>query len=101
VVLVSLYALAAVLYRTFNAQLLTMNRAVVIGWNAINIAILGTLLAGQLRRDRSTSDAGASEGAGAGTGWIVRAQGAFKLGTAAYLGWALLLTLALPWTLPA
>lgn len=97
VILVSLYALAAVLYRTFNAHLLTMNRAVVIGWNVINIAILGTLLAGQLRRGRSAAGASAS----AGAGWIARAQGAFKLGTAAYLAWALLLALALPWALPA
>ena len=86
VVLVCLYALAAVLYRTFNAHLLTMNRAVVIGWNVINIAILLVLLAGQLRP---------------GSGWIARAQGAFKLGSTAYLAWALLLALALPWALPA
>lgn len=85
VVLVSLYALAAVLYRTFNAQELTMNRAVVIGWNLLNIALLLVLLVGQLRP---------------GTGWVGRAQHAFRLGTAVYLGWALLLTLALPWTLP-
>jgi hypothetical protein len=91
VVLVSLYALAAVLYRTFNAHLLTMNRAVVIGWNIINIALLVALLASQIRRDRS----------GDGAGWIARAQGVFKLGSAAYLVWALLLALALPWALPA
>ncbi len=91
VILVSLYALAAVLYRTVSAHLLTMNRAVVVGWNVINIAILGMLLAGQLRRDRP----------GSGSGWIARAQAAFKLGTTAYLAWALLLTLALPWALPA
>lgn len=89
VILVSLYALAAVLYRTFNAHLLTMNRAVVIGWNVINIAILLALLVGQSRPGRP------------GAGWVARAQGAFKLGSTAYLAWALLLALALPWALPA
>lgn len=91
VALVSLYALSAVLYRTVTAHLLTMNRAVVIGWNAINITILLMLLAGQLRRNHS----------GSGASWVARAQGAFKLGTTAYLVWALLLALALPWVLPA
>jgi hypothetical protein len=86
VVLVSLYALAAVLYRTLNAQVLTMNRAAVIGWNVVNIALLALLLIGQLRP---------------GTDWVARAHGMIRLGTAAYLGWALLLTLALPWALPA
>jgi hypothetical protein len=85
VVLVSLYALAAVLYRTFNGHVLTMNRAVVIGWNVVNIALLIALFGGLLRP---------------GTSWVERAHGTIRLGTAAYLVWALLLTLALPWVLP-
>lgn len=85
VALVSLYALAAILYRTFHAHALTMNRAAVIGWNIVNIGVLVALLIGQLRP---------------GVGWVERAHRAVGLGTVAYLGWALLLTLALPWALP-
>jgi uncharacterized protein with PQ loop repeat len=83
VVVVSVYALAAAVYRTTHSGLLTMNRAVVIGWNVINIVLLLVLLAGQLRAS--------------GGDWIARVQRAFRLGTVAYLGWALLLALALPW----
>src|SRR5262249_13596221 len=46
VVGVSVYALAAVLYRTAQ-DTLTMNRLAIIGWNAINIAILILLLVRQ------------------------------------------------------
>ncbi len=46
--LVSLYALAAILYRTANDRL-TPNRLLFIGWDLVNIAILATLLVKQAR----------------------------------------------------
>lgn len=49
-VLVSGYALAAVVYRTFQGEL-TPNRLTVIGWNSINIGILQLLIT-QLRQGR-------------------------------------------------
>jgi hypothetical protein len=82
VVLISVYALAATVYRTAQG-VLTMNRLTIIGWNAINIAILVVLLVRQFRAGRAN--------------WIAAAQGAFRLGTVAYLAWAAFLVLALPW----
>jgi hypothetical protein len=40
--IISVYALSAVIYRTVNAEL-TLNRLTIIGWNLINIIILGAL----------------------------------------------------------
>jgi multisubunit Na+/H+ antiporter MnhF subunit len=48
---VSLHALAAVVYRTFQGEL-TPNRLTVIGWNGINIGILVSLIVTQLRAGR-------------------------------------------------
>src|SRR6185437_14879684 len=50
--LVSLYALAATVYRTATFDGLTMNRTTIIGWNVINIALLIALLVGQIRARR-------------------------------------------------
>ena len=54
-VIVSVYALAAILYRTF-VNGLTVNRLVVIGWNLINTFILSLLIFLQTRnlKDRRT-----------------------------------------------
>jgi hypothetical protein len=82
VVLVSVYALAAIVYRTAQGQL-TMNRLTVIGWNTINIGILVALLYRQLRPG--------------GRSWVDGVQAAFRLGTVVYVVWAAFLTLALPW----
>jgi hypothetical protein len=46
--LVSLYALAAILYRTFDGGI-TINRLTVIGWNSINIGILALAVIRLLR----------------------------------------------------
>lgn len=81
VTLVSVYALAAIIYRTSNDGL-TMNRLTVIGWNTINILILAALLVSQLVRNGN---------------WVSRLQGIFRWGTLAYLIWGALLVLALPW----
>lgn len=80
--LVSLYALAAILYRTFDGGL-TLNRAAVIGWNVINIGILFLLLVRQLRANRAD--------------WASAIQSALALGAYAYLIWAAFVALALPW----
>ena len=81
VILVSVYALSAILYRTAQDQL-TMNRLTVIGWNCINIALLGLLLARVLRPGERF--------------WGEAAQAIFRPGAYAYLTWGSFLLLALP-----
>ncbi len=82
VVLISLYALAATLYRTSQGQL-TMNRLTILGWNVINIAVLATVLVWQAR---------SREG-----GWLRGMQMAFSVGMLLYVVWAAFVVLALPW----
>ncbi len=84
VLLVSLYALSAILYRTALDHL-TMNRLAVIGWNCINIVLLGLLLY-QLMRP-------------GGRFWGEAAQTVFRPGAYAYLAWGGFLLIALPWLL--
>jgi hypothetical protein len=80
--IVSLYALAAILYRTALDRL-TPNRLTFIGWNVINIGLLFLLLLFQLR---------VKDGR-----WLPGVHRAFSLGTVAYAVWALVMILALPW----
>ena len=80
--LVSLYALAAILYRTALDRL-TPNRLTFIGWNVINSGLLFLLLLFQLR---------VKEGR-----WLHGLHRAFSVGTAAYAAWTLVVILALPW----
>ena len=47
-IIISLYALSAVVYRTAIDNL-TLNRTTIIGWNIINIAILGVMIYTQLK----------------------------------------------------
>lgn len=82
VTLVSVYALAATVYRTVTGQL-TLNRATIIGWNVINIGILVALLAGQLRAGRSR--------------WAESVQSVIAGGAIAYVAWAAFVALVLPW----
>jgi hypothetical protein len=84
VLLVSVYALSAILYRTALDHL-TMNRLTVIGWNSINIVLLGLLL---YRINRPGSRF-----------WGEAAQTVFRPGAYAYLAWGMFLLLALPWLL--
>jgi hypothetical protein len=79
--LISLYALSAVIYRT-AVDVITLNRTTIIGWNIINIAILGTLFVTQIRKGIS--------------GWQERLQSVFSKATIAYLVWSLLLIVFLP-----
>jgi hypothetical protein len=81
VVGVSIYALAAVLYRTVG-DALTMNRLTIIGWNVINIAILILLLVRQAL--------------GGHANWIASLHDTFRWAAIAYLGWALFVLIASP-----
>jgi hypothetical protein len=79
--LISLYALSAVVYRTAIGEI-TLNRTTIIGWNVINIVILVSLLFTQLRKGLP--------------GWHERLQNVFSKATTAYLIWSLLLLVVLP-----
>jgi hypothetical protein len=79
--LISLYALSAVVYRTVQDGF-TLNRTTVIGWNVINMAILVTLVVSQFRKSA--------------TAWHERLQSVFSRATTAYLVWSLLLIVFLP-----
>lgn len=80
--LVGLYALAAILYRTANGRL-TPNRLLFIGWSVVNIILLAAVLIGQIRAGRAR--------------WLEAMRRAFVAGIALYLVWAAMGLLALPW----
>lgn len=79
--LVSLYAMAAVIYRTAEGGL-TVNRLTVIGWNTVNIATLALLLYRQSR-----------EGP---TAWIAASHRAFRIGLMGYALWTLFVLIGVP-----
>jgi hypothetical protein len=80
--LVSVYALSAIVYRTALDRL-TPNRLAFIGWNVVNIGLLALLLLYQAR-------------AGAG-GWVDGLHRAFSAGTVAYTLWTLAVIVVVPW----
>ena len=80
--LVGLYALAAIVYRTAIDRP-TPNRLTFIGWNLVNIGILAWLLIGQWRAGRAR--------------WLPALHATFAGGTIPYVIWALVALLALPW----
>ena len=80
--LISVYALVAILYRTAIDRL-TPNRIAFIGWNAINIYLLVSLLFHQAR---------AGDGA-----WPAGIHRALREGSVLYAVWTLAMILALPW----
>jgi hypothetical protein len=80
-VLVSLYALSATIYRTSLGGI-TVNRLTVIGWNSINIAILGLLIYKQLKHGQAV--------------WVRSAQAVYSVGAVGYAIWALFLIVAIP-----
>jgi len=82
--LVSLYALAAIIYRT-GIDRLTPNRLTFIGWNIVNIGLLILLLVQQFR-------VRAAEGQ-----WLHALHRSYSAGTVAYAAWTLIVILALPW----
>ena len=80
-IVVSLYSLSAILYRTATDQL-TMNRLIIIGWNLINTVILA-MLAYQLWRNRDDR-------------WVGGAQAVFSRGTVGYVVWTLFVIFIIP-----
>jgi hypothetical protein len=80
--IVSLYALAAILYRSAMDRL-TPNRLAFIGWNVINIGLLFLVLLLQARVKAGR--------------WLQGLFRAYSAGTVAYAVWALAMILALPW----
>jgi hypothetical protein len=80
-VLVSLYALSAVIYRTVLGGI-TINRLTILGWNSINIAILVLLIVRQFKAGRPA--------------WVESLRSVFSLATNAYLIWAVFLIVAVP-----
>jgi hypothetical protein len=80
--LVSLYALAAIVYRTALDRL-TPNRLAFLGWNIINIILLFLLLLFQIR--------------GKGVRWLHDLHRAYSFGTAAYVVWTVVVILSFPW----
>jgi hypothetical protein len=79
--LVSVYAMAAVVYRTAEGGL-TVNRLTVIGWNTVNIATLALLLHRQTRDGH--------------TAWIEASHRAFRIGLMGYAGWTLFVLIGAP-----
>jgi hypothetical protein len=80
--IVSLYALAAIVYRTALDRL-TPNRLTFTGWNVINVGLLFLVLILQAR-------------AKAGR-WLQGLLRAYSAGTVAYVAWTLAMILATPW----
>jgi hypothetical protein len=85
VLLVSIYALSATIYRTVH-DVLTTNRFAIIGWNVINIGLLALLLLRQIRLRAGD--------------WVDALHRTFSLGITFYTIWAFFLLLALPWLFP-
>jgi hypothetical protein len=80
--IVSVYALSAIVYRTAQEGL-TPNRVTFIGWNLINTGLLAYLLWGQVRQGPTT--------------WLHGVHAAFGIGALLYTGWSLLVIFGLPW----
>lgn len=80
--LVAVYALAAVLYRTAHDRL-TINRLTVIGWNVIHIGVLSGLLYRQTTRARDA--------------WLDSLHTTFSEASVAFAAWAACVVVVLPW----
>lgn len=80
-VAVNLYALSAILYRTFTAEL-TINRLTIIGWNVINIVILITIFVRILRGKREA--------------WAEKIKPVLSRGALAYMVWSLFVLIVIP-----
>ena len=78
---VSLYALSATLYRTFEGRM-TINRLAVIGWNSINIGILAALIYKQFKDGVEK--------------WVASLRWVFSYGINAYVIWGAFLVIAVP-----
>ena len=81
VILVSLYALSATIYRTFLGGI-TMNRLTIIGWNVINIIILILINIRQFTHPEEF--------------WADSIKCALRTGSLGYIFWAVFLILSVP-----
>jgi drug/metabolite transporter superfamily protein YnfA len=81
-VLVGVYALAAITYRTVIDRL-TPNRLAFIGWNVVNISLLLFLLVKQMRANHGS--------------WLAALHSAFSAGLLAYALWGLFIVVSIPW----
>ena len=80
--LVSVYALAAISYRTLQEGL-TPNRVTFIGWNLINTGLLVYLLVKQIGKDSTT--------------WLGAVHQTFGIGALLYAAWSTIVVFGLPW----
>jgi hypothetical protein len=80
--LVSLYALVAILYRTVTDRL-TPNRLLFVGWNLVNIGLLALLIIQQVRAGRAR--------------WLAAMHRTYAIGVVLYLAWTVAGLLAVPW----
>jgi hypothetical protein len=81
-VLISIYALSAIIYRTIEGGL-TINRMMISGWNIINIGILVWLVYRQFKDGRPR--------------YVSSLHSVFSFATSLYFVWGLFLVLAVPW----
>lgn len=79
--LISLYALSAILYRTFT-NVVTINRLTMTGWNVINIVLLVMMIVRLLARGSQP--------------WNERIKSVYSRGAVAYVGWAVLVIVLMP-----
>ena len=80
-VLISLYAMSAVVYRTAVGGI-TMNRLTVIGWNGLNIGILALLIYRLVKSGRAA--------------WLPALHSAFSTGTMGYVVWTVFIVVSVP-----
>lgn len=80
--LVSLYATAAIIYRTVGGGF-TPNRLTVLGWNLVNVAVLGYLLFKQLRTPEAQ--------------WVETMHQVIGWGANLYVAWGIGVLVLLPW----
>jgi hypothetical protein len=80
--IIGIYALVAILYRTVLDRL-TPNRLTFIGWNVVNIGLLGLLLGLQARAGEER--------------WLDAIHRTCRAGTIAYAVWTAAMILLLPW----
>lgn len=78
---VSLYAISAILYRTAMGGL-TINRLAVIGWNLVNIGLLAVMAYRLIRKGKA--------------GWSEKMKAVFSLGAGVYTLWTLAMILVAP-----
>lgn len=80
--LISLYALSAVIYRIYYFDSITLNRFTLLGWNLINIMILGMYLYFRLKKEKAH--------------WILSTQKLLRLTMMTYIVWCVFLLVLAP-----